>query len=329
MAFFPQQPFYNPPIPFTGSIQGRLQEGKSIIISGRVLPGANRFHVNLQYGSASGTDVALHFNPRYDSSPGYVVTNTYQKFSGWGQEERKHPTPLTQGSAFSLMILVGSDSYKIATNGSHFMEYRHRIPYNAVDTIHVEGMVEISSIAFQSPGPYMPQPQPPYNPQYAVPTPGYPPAQCPFPCPSYPPAPAPCPPAVAHSLPYRTAINGGLYPGKTVTVEGVVNNSAKRMNFDLCFRGSSIALHYNPRFDERVVVRNSHIHDKWGTEERGSGMPFHLGHKFVLTMVCTPQGYNIMVNGNQVHTYKHRHTSLHEINELKINGDLKLVSVMV
>lgn len=31
------------------------------------------------------------------------------------------------------------------------MDYRHRIPYTQVDTISVEGMVELNSIAFQNP----------------------------------------------------------------------------------------------------------------------------------------------------------------------------------
>lgn len=48
-----------------------------------------------------------------------------------------------------------------------------------------------------------------------------------------------------------------------------------------------------------------------------------------LTIVCSPQGYNVSVNGNQVHTYNHRHGGLQEIDVLEVEGDLTLSSVMV
>ncbi|XP_030633134.1 galectin-9-like [Chanos chanos] len=311
MAFYQQQPFYNPKIPFTGSIQGGLQNGKSIIVSGRVLPGANRFHVNLQCGSRSGADVALHFNPRYDSSSPYVVTNTYQG-SKWGSEERTYQAPIPAGSPFTLMILAELNSYKISLNGAHLMEYRHRLPFTMVDTIFVDGMVEVNSIAFQNPPAYFP-------PQPGFPTPI--PAQPAYVAPAY-----GAPPVL--TIPYKTIISGGLYMGKNITINGMVNPDAKRFTFNLrC--GNDIALHYNPRFDENVVVRNSHLRGSWGSEERTGSLPFYKGQPFMVTISCNPHHYNIFVNGNQVHTYSHRVTNLHEITVLEVDGHVTLTSVVV
>ncbi|XP_051966575.1 galectin-9-like [Xyrauchen texanus] len=309
MAFYQQQPFYNPKTPFPGLIQGGLQDGKSIIISGRVLPGANRFHVNLQCGSQSKADVALHFNPRYENGSGYVVNNAYQN-GCWGSEERKYETPFPSGQPFTLQILVSMDAYKISTNGRHFMDFRHRIPFTRVDTVFVDGMVELNSIAFQNPMSYFP-PQPGYPPQYTAP-PG-----CGFP--SYP-APA------AYTIPYKSVINGGLHPGKNMVIHGVINPNATRITFNLRHR-TGIALHYNPRFDENVVVRNTHHMEKWGTEERFGGMPFKRGETFQVTISCNPHHYNVFVNGQQAHTYNHRYTKLDDIDILEVCGDLQLTSV--
>ncbi|KAL6471206.1 hypothetical protein MHYP_G00198560 [Metynnis hypsauchen] len=320
MAYYQQQqPFYSPRVPFSGSIQGGLQEGKSIIISGRVLPGANRFHVNLQCGSGHSADIALHFNPRYDSGPGYIVTNTCQQ-SRWGTEERKYQALFPTGSPFTLQILVSQASYKISVNGSHIMEYNHRIPFHMVNTIVVDGMVEINSIAFQNPESYFPQPSypgvmpagPAFQPQYAYPggnaVPGF-------------------SPAPVYSVPYKTIVSGGLQPGKNISIQGVVNPQAHRFCFNLRHR-AGIALHYNPRFDENLVVRNTLTGDVWGSEERHGGMPFTKGQPFQVVISCNPHHYNVFVNGKQVHTYNHRFNRLGEIDILEISGDLSLTSVV-
>ncbi|XP_026137648.1 galectin-9-like [Carassius auratus] len=308
MAFYQQPPFYNPRIPFSGQIQGGLQNGKSIILSGRVLPGANRFHVNLQCGSHSGANIALHFNPRYEST-GYVVLNSFQNMN-WGSEERKHESPFPQGQTFTLQILVEQDEYKISTNGRHFMDYRHRFPYSNVDIISVDGMVELNSIVFQNPAAYT-APQAAFQPQYAAP-PG-----CGFP--AYPAAPN-------YTIPYKTVINGGLHHGKNIVIHGVINPNANRIIFNLRHR-SGIALHYNPRFDESVVVRNSNQMEQWGAEERFGDLPFQKGQPFQVTISCEPHHYNVFVNGKQAHTYKHRYTNLTDIDILEICGDLQLTFV--
>lgn len=68
--------------------------------------------MNLQCGSSPNADIALHVNPRYDSHPGYVVTNTFQ-YGSWGAEERKQNTPFPAGSPFSLLITVTRNSYQV------------------------------------------------------------------------------------------------------------------------------------------------------------------------------------------------------------------------
>ncbi|XP_072860925.1 uncharacterized protein [Chlorocebus sabaeus] len=150
MAFSGSQaPYLSPAVPFSGTIQGGLQDGLQITVNGTVLSSSgSRFAVDFQTGF-SGNDIAFHFNPRFEDG-GYVVCNTRQK-RRWGPEERKMHMPLQKGMPFDLCFLVQSSDFKVMVNGSLFVQYFHRVPFHRVDTISVNGSVQLSYISFQNP----------------------------------------------------------------------------------------------------------------------------------------------------------------------------------
>uniref|UniRef100_A0A8C2BL84 Galectin n=1 Tax=Cyprinus carpio TaxID=7962 RepID=A0A8C2BL84_CYPCA len=75
----------------------------------------SRFHVNLQTAS----DVALHFNPHYNSL-GYIVHNSRLN-SVWGNEENKSQTSFPRGHLFALQILSTLSSYKVIHSHARIM----------------------------------------------------------------------------------------------------------------------------------------------------------------------------------------------------------------
>ena len=108
--------------------------------------------------SSEDTVVAFHFNPRFGSplslvdSP-VVVMNS--RFSGdWGVEERPEPAggyafPFTIGTPFQLMILVEKEHFKVAIDGRHCYEYRHRTDFKDIRRIHVEGALSLDVLEFR------------------------------------------------------------------------------------------------------------------------------------------------------------------------------------
>lgn len=56
-------------------------------------------------------------------------------------------------------------------------------------------------------------------------------------------------------------------------------SSLIRFNVDF-MRDSDVVFHFNPRFHEHTIVRNSHLGGCWGPEEREGGFPFVQGRQF-------------------------------------------------
>ncbi|XP_061157908.1 galectin-8-like, partial [Syngnathus typhle] len=135
-------------IPYTGSIPGGLHPGEIIIIQGTVLSNADRFQIDLSCGGSTKppSDVALHFSAHFKGSPCVRCNSLLQE--SWGQEETLQPLPYKRGAPFKTIILVHKDTFKVAVNGAHLLEYKHRIPLNRINTFSVSGKVQEQAIGY-------------------------------------------------------------------------------------------------------------------------------------------------------------------------------------
>lgn len=66
----------------------------------------------------------------------------------------------------------------------------------------------------------------------------------------------------------------------------------------VCGHNEDIAFHFNPRFHQRVIVRNSHIEGEWGDEERNGGFNMDEESQFILTISCMEKKIKVFVQKN-------------------------------
>ncbi|XP_064408741.1 galectin-4 isoform X2 [Latimeria chalumnae] len=339
MAFVPPpgyQPIYNPSIPYSGPIFGGVRPGMSIYVQGYIPQDTNRFNINFACGQEEGSDIAFHFNPRFDGWD-KVVFNSFQN-NEWGDEEHKRDMPFSLDQNFELVFIVTPDYYQVNVNGQSYYQFNHRIPLERVEALQVAGNVMIQSINIS--GSRM---APGYEGGYgggvgggygggygggvgggygggygggmggeALPVPSFPSGNLP-------------------PVPYATSIQGGLFPKRTIIVRGFVPQGADRFHINLkASCNNDIALHINPRVSEGIVVRNSFLNGTWGEEERDlETNPFQPGQYFDLSVRCGNYRFKVFINGQPLFVYNHRLRPFEQVDTVEIEGDVAVSYVHV
>jgi len=132
-----------------------------------------------------------------------------------------------------------------------------------------------------------------------------------------------------YPVPYEVGVEGGLTPGKRLQLSGLPEKKAKRFHVNLVSaKGGDVALHFDVRFDEKCVVRNSQMRGAWQQEEREGKMPFERDQVFDLTIANESYAFQVSVNGNHFCSFAHR-VDPHNVRGLEIGGDVELQGVYV
>lgn len=119
-------------------------------------------------------------------------------------------------------------------------------------------------------------------------------------------------------VPLNVPLHGGCVPGTKLTVSGCIGDDADRIAINLDAHSTyklrhkahtelqNTCLHFNPRFNENIIVRNTMIEGKWGDEEKDGGLPIKRGQEFTIEIECFEECYVITINDLKFCTYKHR-----------------------
>uniref|UniRef100_A0A0N4Z7M6 Galectin n=1 Tax=Parastrongyloides trichosuri TaxID=131310 RepID=A0A0N4Z7M6_PARTI len=154
----------NPGVPFVTLLpnNGHLKKDSTIEIYGKIDKESTecRFNIDLctglSYSGRKCDDKAMHFNPRFDPRKFFsktdndIVINSLID-NNWGMEKRIE-NPFHNDTDFRIKIKVLQTHYEILFNGSHLVDFMHRLPPEEVKVLYIDGKVKLYSIKYDNIG---------------------------------------------------------------------------------------------------------------------------------------------------------------------------------
>ncbi|XP_021036001.1 galectin-8 isoform X1 [Mus caroli] len=130
-------------LPFEARLNASMGPGRTVVIKGEVNTNARSFNVDLVAGKTR--DIALHLNPRLNVKA--FVRNSFLQ-DAWGEEERNITCfPFSPGMYFEMIIYCDVREFKVAINGVHSLEYKHRFKdLSSIDTLSVDGDIRLLDV---------------------------------------------------------------------------------------------------------------------------------------------------------------------------------------
>ncbi|NXY17381.1 LEG2 protein, partial [Atrichornis clamosus] len=120
-------------------------------------------------------------------------------------------------------------------------------------------------------------------------------------------------------------LNLDMKPGNILKLKGKIPADTVGFSINLGCSLRDLAFHFNPRFNESVIVCNSKCSDTWQTEVRDRHLPFFRGStvKFFIEMLADKFRVKLP-DGHEVY-FPNRH-NYRTINYMSILGGFKMIS---
>ncbi|KAF9411966.1 hypothetical protein HW555_009380 [Spodoptera exigua] len=122
-------------------------------------------------------------------------------------------------------------------------------------------------------------------------------------------------------IPFTGIIPGGMYPGRIISLKCGILPAANRFAINFLCGSRDIAFHFNPRFDQNYIVRNSCIEGSWGAEETSGGMPLVKGEAFEAAIKCFHDCFKVSLNGKHFCDFAFR-VPYSKITHFNVEGDV-------
>ncbi|KAI4799182.1 hypothetical protein KUCAC02_017853 [Chaenocephalus aceratus] len=131
-------------VPYSMALPSGVYNKMLITIAGTIKSNADQFGVNLK----TPTDLAFHFNPRFNEYGKKVIVRNSFINKTWGKEERDLQNfPFQQGKPFEMKIMCTNKEFKVAVNNSHVLTYHHRVSdLRSINELNIDCDITLSKV---------------------------------------------------------------------------------------------------------------------------------------------------------------------------------------
>ncbi|MFH4981380.1 hypothetical protein AB6A40_008089, partial [Gnathostoma spinigerum] len=129
-----------------------------------------------------------------------------------------------------------------------------------------------------------------------------------------------------YAIPFECAFPKGHFgSGERLYLSGVPKDN---FSVNLLDQSGDILFHFNPRFTEKKIVRNSRIEGHWETEEREGEFPFKKNTGFDLVFQNEPYAMQIYCDRRRILTFAHRcGDPTKDYTSVRIEGGIEVVAL--